>query len=97
IPQRPPRIAALDAAVEVVPMIEHAPLQPRFLIHVQLVDGPQCLDQAKEVKSAIERADLAAGRDHSYGVSAKLEGTNAESFRPKICQLTLPFETGDQR
>src|SRR5262249_15615599 len=66
IPQRPPRIATLDAAVEVVPMIEHAPLQPRPLAHVQFVDRLKRLHQAQEVECAVERADLAGGRDHGH-------------------------------
>src|SRR5262245_6105850 len=97
IPQRPPRIAALDAAVEVVPMVEHAPLQPRPLTDVQFINRLKRLHQAQEVESAVERADLAVGGDHGHGMRAEFQRTDTESFRPKIGEVAALFESPYQR
>src|SRR5262245_15989852 len=78
-------------------MIEHAPLQPRLLTDVELVNRLKRLHQPQEVETAVERADLAAGRDHGHEARAELERTDAVSFSPELRQLTLPFEAGDQR
>src|SRR5262249_53130408 len=59
VPQRPARIAPLDATVEVIPVIEHAQPQPWFLTDIQIFERLKSLHQTQEVKSAIERANLA--------------------------------------
>src|SRR5262245_54391591 len=78
-------------------MVEHPTLQPRHLADVQFVNRLKRLHQAQEVESAVERADLAVGRDHGHGMRAELLRTDTESFNPKLGQLALPFEAGYQR
>jgi hypothetical protein len=67
------------------------------LTDVKVVNRLKRLHQTQEMKSAVERADLAVGRDHGRGVSAQFERTDAESFRPEIGELTIPFEAGYQK
>src|SRR5262245_35417729 len=78
-------------------MVEHAPLQTRLLTDVKFVNRLKRLHQTQELESAVERADLAVGRDHCHGIRAELQRTDTESFRPKIGELAPPFEAGYQR
>ena len=93
VPQRTSRVAALDAAVEVVPVVEHAKLKPRLLAHVQITDGLKRLHQPQEVERAVERARLAARSDDRDDARAEFDGADAEAFGAERGELSLPAES----
>ena len=69
VPERPPGIAALDRAIEIVPMVEHAQRQLGRVGDVELMRSVAAgLDQAQQREGAIEHADIAVGGDDGHAV-----------------------------
>src|SRR3712207_4303176 len=63
VPKRAGRVAALDAAVQVVPMVEHTELKTGLLTDVQIGDGLERRQQPQEGEGAVHRPGLADGGD----------------------------------
>jgi hypothetical protein len=53
-----PCISALDASVEVIPVIEHTQAQAWFLTDIDILDGLKCLHQAQKMECSVERANV---------------------------------------
>ena len=79
LPERSARVAALDRAVHVVPVIEHPQLHLRPLRDVESIDRLPRLHQAQEVVGAVQRADLAVGGDRDDGTIADSCRANDDS------------------
>src|SRR6185436_18165792 len=62
-PERAARVAALDRAVEVVPVVEEAPLDTGPPGHVEVRDRLLGLQEAQEVERAVEGARVAPRGD----------------------------------
>ena len=59
MPKRFAGVAALDRAVEVVPVVEDAALEAGVLGDVEVLDRLAGLEQAEEVERAVKGAGLA--------------------------------------
>ena len=97
VPQRAARVAAFDAAVEVVPVIQQAAIQPRPLGDVERAIGRSGLQQPKETERAVERADLAGRRDHGRGPAGDRRGPDHEAFRPQRSEPRVPAQRANDR
>ena len=64
VPDRLAGVAALDVAVQVVPVVEYPHAGLRCLADVERVQRLRGLDQAQQVEGAVQRAELGVGRDH---------------------------------
>jgi hypothetical protein len=59
-PDRPSRVPTLDAAVEIVPVIQHAELQPWCVPQGELAHGLVRLQSAEQRECSIQRADTSS-------------------------------------
>src|SRR2546425_1794849 len=94
VPQRLSRVAALDAAIEIVPMVEHAKLQMRALAYIERGNGLQRLNQTQKIERAVERADIVARRDNRNRMAFEAGRTNHEPFRSERGKLSIPSQRG---
>ena len=69
VPDRLAGIAALDMAIEIVPMVEDADLELGRVGDVELVDRLAGLEQLQETEHAVERADIAVACDDGHALA----------------------------
>ena len=93
-PQRPARVAALDAAVQVVPVVEHAQADARAAGGVDRVERPAGLQMTQEMEHAVQHAGVGeagdrerAPRAHRHAVDD--EGVGRHPEQPKEGRLVL--------
>jgi hypothetical protein len=85
LPQGLAGIAALDGAVEIVPVIEQAALEPRALHDVERGERLARLDEPQQVERAIECAGIALRRDDGHPVTRQPGGADHVA----LCSLPL--------
>src|SRR5512132_1790875 len=95
--QRPSCITALDAAVEIVPMVEQAPFQPRASDDIDRRQRLAGLNQAEDPEGAVERAAFAERRDYGRRLSVQAGRTDHITLVSRACERVTPLESGDQR
>src|SRR5262249_20798158 len=87
-------VAALDGAVEVVPVVEDPMWDPGCGEHVQMLDGLPCLQQSQVVKYAIEHADVRGGRNYRGRMAVVVEAADQVALGAGVLQVQL--QAGDE-
>jgi hypothetical protein len=96
-PQRAPRVPALDAAVEIVPVVQEPPLEARALGDVEPRRRLAGLEQPQEMKRAVQRARLSRRRDHGGRVAADRRRANDVALLTEARERAGPAERSDRR
>ena len=78
-------------------MVQQAPGKPRPLRDVESRNLLAGLDETEKVEGPVERARLAARRNHRRGMGADARGTDPVPFVAEPRQLLVPAERGHQR
>ena len=89
------RIAALDAAIQIVPVIEDAQLGPGRADHVR--DRLAHLDHAQIGEHAIQHADIGVARDDDGPVAGRDDVADQIPFTPQRRQRQFQGCDGGQR
>ena len=95
LPERTAGVAALDGAVGIVPMVDHAKLELWALGDIEFVDGLAGLQQAEQMKRPVHRADFGFGSHHGDGVPGDRGRADEEAFFAKFGELVVPIQTAD--
>lgn len=91
---REARVAALDSAVQIIPVVDYAQRVDGPLPDVQVLDLLPRLHQAQEVKGSVEDAALALAGDEGAALFVGLllaDGTDHVPFRPELPQLVFRY------
>ena len=78
-------IAALDGAVEIVPMVQDAQFEARRASDIEMSNRLARLDQPQKSEAAIKHANVAVGGDHCDGMTLE---------RGAADQITFPAQRG---
>ena len=95
VPQRRTGVAALDAAVEVVPVVQQPERQARPLRDVQRLDRPPRLNEPQEMEDAVQRARLSLRCDDSGRSSADRRRSDEVALVTEACERLAPAEACD--
>jgi hypothetical protein len=89
IPDRLACIAALDAAIRIVPMIEDAEAKRRRLLQFHCVERLAGLQQAQQVKDAVQDANIVLGSNDQRAMSTDGSAANRIALRAGCRQRQL--------
>ena len=96
LPQRRSGVAALHGAVEVVPVVEQAEAVARGAHHVQPCERFVGLEQAQQVKHAVQDADVAVRGDDDRMVAPYRQRPDDEPLGSRIAQRRGEWQRRDR-
>jgi hypothetical protein len=97
LPQRISGVAAFDAPVGIVPVIEHPQLDFRPFEYIEPIDRLPSLQQAEKMKRAVERAAFPCGDDTDRVSIAYARRADNESFLADLRHVRSRRDSADQR
>ena len=87
VPQREARVAALDGAVQIVPVVEHAQAQARGACDIELVERLTGLQVAQQMEDAVEHAHVTVTDESDEVTTVDREAANDEAVLAKRTQV----------
>ncbi len=95
LPEGAAGVAALDGAIQVVPMVDHPYLDFGTICDVEMVNRLAGLKQAQQMECAVQRAKIAVRSDGDNGMAADLRRADDESFGAKLAEVFLPIQVAN--
>ncbi len=97
VPEREAGVAALDRAVQVVPVVEHAMPDARGHDLVQAVDRTLGLDTPEQIEGAVQDADVGVRGDQHDGCAAHGRRAEQEALAAERGKIRIETEGRDLR
>src|SRR5690606_32237837 len=72
--ERLARITALDAPVEIIPVVDHPQPVSRIFDDLQGMEGPACLHQPEQMEGSVKRAPARLSEEKKERISPALHG-----------------------